>query len=85
QQTTLSPVEVMTDTAAYSDAIFALFWLLGYRFSPRLADLGGARLWRIDRHADYGALDGATTGVIRLDLIREHWQDLIRLAGSLKL
>ena len=85
QQTGLSPVEVMTDTAAYSDAVFALFWLLGYQFSPRLADIGGARLWRIDRHADYGALNDIATGVIRLDLIREHWEDLIRLAGSLKL
>ena len=25
----------------------------GYRFSPRLADIGGARFWRIDRRADY--------------------------------
>ena len=43
QETNLEPVEVMTDTAAYSDIIFGLFWLLGYQFSPRLADLGEAR------------------------------------------
>ena len=85
QQTGFSPVEVMTDTAAYSDAVFALFWLLGYQFSPRLADIGGAKLWRIDRKADYGALNHIAAGVIRLDLIRDHWEDLIRLAGSLKL
>lgn len=34
QETELEPLEIMSDTAAYSDAIFGLFWLLGYRFSP---------------------------------------------------
>ena len=29
----------MTDTGAYSDVVFGLFRLLGYRFSPRLADV----------------------------------------------
>ena len=33
----------MTDTGAYSDVVFGLFRLLGYRFSPRLADIGGTR------------------------------------------
>jgi len=28
----------MTDTAGYSDIVFGLFWLLGFPFSPRLAD-----------------------------------------------
>ncbi len=40
QQTVLEPVEVMTDTAGYTDLIFGLFWLLGYQFSPRLKDIG---------------------------------------------
>jgi len=52
------PKELMTDTAGYSDLVFGLFWLLGYQFSPRLADLGEYRFWRIDRAADYGALNG---------------------------
>ena len=34
QETELEPMEFMTDTAAYSDAVFGLFWLLGYQFSP---------------------------------------------------
>jgi TnpA family transposase len=75
----------MTDTAAYSDVVFGLFWLLGYQFSPRLADLGDARLWRIDRKADYGPFKSVSKGTINLPLIRENWPDAIRLAGSLKL
>jgi len=85
QETELEPVEFMTDTAAYSDAVFGLFWLLGYQFSPRLADLGDAKLWRIDRKADYGPFNNLGKGTINLALIRENWQDVIRLAGSLKL
>ncbi|MEI6559124.1 MAG: Tn3 family transposase [Rhodospirillaceae bacterium] len=30
QETDLEPVEIMTDTAAYADTVFGLFWLLGY-------------------------------------------------------
>lgn len=85
QETELEPLEIMTDTAAYSDAIFGLFWLLGFQFSPRLADIGGARLWRIDKTADYGPFNPIAEGTINLTLIVENWPDLIRLAGSLKL
>ncbi|MEA5516760.1 Tn3 family transposase, partial [Nodularia sp. UHCC 0506] len=58
QQTSLRPKELMTDTSGYSDVIFGLFWLLGYQFSPRLADVGEARFWRLDSEADYGVLNG---------------------------
>lgn len=85
QLTSLHPVEIMTDTAGYSDVVFGLFWLLGYRFSPRLADIGEARFWRIDNSANYGALDGLTKNKINTDLITNNWDDMLRVAGSLKL
>jgi TnpA family transposase len=85
QLTSLRPIEIMTDTAGYSDVIFGLFWLLGYRFSPRLADIGEARFWRIDPTANYGALDGLARNKINTDLIANNWDDMLRVAGSLKL
>jgi TnpA family transposase len=85
QETELKPVEIMTDTAAYSDAVFGLFWLLGYQFSPRLADIGGAKLWRVDANADHGVFGPIARGFVNTKLIIENWPDLIRLAGSLKL
>jgi len=85
QQTSLRPTELMTDTGGYSDLIFGLFWLLGYQFSPRLADAGGARFWRMDRHADYHALNRVSRHVVNTRIIAEHWDDLLRIAGSLKL
>ena len=85
QQTELQPTQIMTDTGAYSDVVFGLFRLLGYRFSPRLADIGGTRFWRIDPKADYGQLNWIARQRVNLELIAAHWDDLLRLAGSLKL
>lgn len=85
QETELKPTQIMTDTGAYSDVIFGLFRLLGYRFSPRLADVGGTRFWRIDPAADYGDLNIISKNKLTLKLISENWEDMLRLAGSLKL
>ena len=43
QKTVLKPQEIMSDTAGYSDVVFGLFHLLGYQFSPRIADIGHTR------------------------------------------
>ena len=85
QETELDPSNVMTDSAAYSDSMFGLFWLLGYRFCPRLADIGGARLWRVDKAAQYGPLGAIAEGTVNIKLVVDNWEDLIRLAGSLRL
>lgn len=85
QETELQPTEIMTDTAGYTDTIFGIFHLLGLQFSPRIADIGGARFWRVERKADYGLLDELASNRINMKLIIEHWDDLLRLAGSLKL
>ena len=85
QQTELQPTEIMSNTGAYTDTIFRIFHLLGYQFSPRLADIGGARFWRVDGKADYGILDELAANRINIKRIAEPWDDLLRLAGSLKL
>lgn len=85
QQTELQPTQIMTDSGAYSDVVFGLFRLLGYRFSPRLADIGGTRFWRVDAQADYGDLNELARQRVRLDRITPHWDDVLRLVGSLKL
>jgi TnpA family transposase len=82
-QTRLRPVEIMADTAGVSEVVFGLFWLLGYQFSPRLADIGEARFWRLDPTADYGILNGIARARVNTKLIRQNWDDLLRVAGSL--
>ena len=85
QQTRLDPREIMADTHGYSEVVFGLFALLGYRFSPRLADLSDQRFWRLSKEDDYGPLNELGRHVINARLIHDHWDDMLRLAGSLKL
>jgi TnpA family transposase len=81
-QTSVRPREITTDTAGYTDIIFGLFLLLGYQYSPRLADAGGATLWRIET-ADYGPMNRLARHQINTSLIEQHYDDLQRIAGSL--
>src|SRR5215472_13702832 len=81
--TELQPQQIITDTAGYSDLIFGLFWLLGFQFSPRLADLGDARYWRIDKDARYGVLNGVARHCLQRELLTENWDEFLRVAGSL--
>jgi hypothetical protein len=74
-QTHVRPVEVMTDTAGVSDVVCGLFWRLGYQFSPRVADIGEARLWRLDPTADYGVLNSMARARVNTELSIRHWDD----------
>src|SRR5438270_6649534 len=85
QHTSLRPTTLVTDSASYSDVVFGLFMLLGYRFCPRLADLGDTRFYRINPTADYGALNGIARHRVNTELIARHRDDLLRVTGSLKL
>lgn len=85
QQTNLNPLELMTDTAGVSDVVFGLFWLLGYQFSPRMADIGESRFWRMDTAADYGCLNEIARNKANTRLIANNWDDMLRVAGSLKM
>jgi TnpA family transposase len=81
------PETIATDTSSYSDIVFGLFRLLGYRFSPRIADLADQRFWRADPPggpaADYGPLGAIARNKVNLDRIATHWADMLRVAGSL--
>lgn len=65
--------------------VFGLLSLLDYRFSPRLADLADQRFRRINKEDGYGPLNELGHHVVNARLIHDHWDDMLRLAGSLKL
>ena len=58
---------------------------MGYQFSPRLADIGSSKFWRIESSADYGILNVLSKNKINKDLIIRYWDDFMRIAGSLML
>lgn len=86
-ETELPILEHTTDTAGFTDLIFALFDLLGLRFSPRLRDIGALTLYRLESTdlSHFPKLKDQVTGVVRRQRILERWDDMLRLAGSLKL
>lgn len=78
------PTMIASDTASYSDQVFGLFALLGYRFSPRLADLPDQRIWTLDQATSFGDIDAVINrNRINTTLIEDQWPDMLRLAGSL--
>ena len=86
-ETDLAILEHTTDTAGATELIFALFDLLGLRFTPRLRDIGSRRLYRsgaIDLR-NYPRLHPYITGRINRQRILAWWDDMLRAAGSMKL
>lgn len=82
--TVLRPREHSTDTHGYTEHIFGLSYLLGYSFMPRIRDLADQRLYTMDRAATYGPLDAVVRAAADLDVIREQWDQLVRVAASLR-
>lgn len=81
------PQMIATDTASYSDIVFGMFRLLGYQFSPRLADLPDQRLWRLTLpgapRVDYGPMNAVARNNLSFAKISAQWPDMLRVAGSL--
>jgi hypothetical protein len=67
--------------------VFGVFAILGYRFSPRIADIGDTRYWRAgwpgDPDGDYGPLNAIARNRVNPAKIVEVWPDMLRVAGSL--
>lgn len=84
-ETELTIMEHTTDTAGYTDVMFALFDMVGLNFSPRIRDLGDQRLYRMQNEIADPEVASLLKGTINQQLILDRWDDLLRVAGSLKL
>ena len=76
--------EHYTDTAGFTDHVFALTHLLGFRFASRIRDLGEPKLFLPKDGPEYGALQPMIGGTLNIQRIRAHWPDILRLAASIK-
>ncbi|MCF4164657.1 Tn3 family transposase [Zavarzinia compransoris] len=83
-QTGLSIEEHYTDTGGVSDHVFGLCHLLGFRFAPRIRDLKDRRLYLFPGDEAPPALRPLIGGVIDLDHLAAHWEELLRLATSIR-
>jgi TnpA family transposase len=76
--------EHYTDTAGFTDHVFALMHLLGFRFAPRIRDLSDTKLYLPSGKIKYQALAPMIGGTVNLKAIRAHWNEILRLATSIK-
>lgn len=68
--------EHYTDTSGFTDQVFGLCHLLGFRFAPRIRDIGERRLYPVgDRHW-WPRLEPTFGENIRLREIENHWDDM---------
>jgi TnpA family transposase len=76
--------EHYTDTAGFTDHVFALCDLLGFRFAPRIRDLADKRLYVPGKASQWPALEPLIGATINRKLIEQHFDDILRLASSIK-
>jgi len=77
------PFEHSTDTAGFTEVLFALCYLLGISFQPHFKDLKDQQLYCFDRKATSHP-ELFSKEKIDEDLLCEQWDDIIRLVCSLK-
>ncbi|MFQ6116107.1 MAG: Tn3 family transposase [bacterium] len=90
-ETDLNPQEHFTDTHGYTENVFALASLLGFKFCPRLKDFTEQRMYKLKKEQIYSQIeplfrDWKTNRVrsINTSLIIEQWDNIVRLVASLK-
>ena len=83
-QTGLSIEEHYTDTGGASDHVFGLMPFFGYRFAPRLRDIKERRLHLLPGQEAGPLLAGMVGDPIAHDHAAAHWDELLRLATSIR-
>lgn len=76
--------EQYTDTGGFTDHTFALTSLLGYQFVPRIRDLPSKRLFLFNPASAPKNLRGLIGGKVRAKLIRDHWEDILRIVITME-
>ena len=83
-QSGLQIEEHYTDTGGATDHVFGLCPLLGFRFSPRLRDIKDRRLYLFPGMVAPPLLAPLVGGFVDADHIATHWDDVLRLATSIR-
>ena len=73
-----------TDGGGDWEHVFALLALLGFQFAPRIPDLKHRRLYSFAKPSAYPTLEPLIAGRLNVALIRAHWQEILRVAVSIR-
>ncbi|MDQ3677621.1 MAG: Tn3 family transposase [Actinomycetota bacterium] len=72
------------DTHGATELVFGAFDLLGRRFIPRLKDIADVPLYGLGAGQPHLAADMLLARKVRDEMIAGQWEELMRLAGSIK-
>ena len=76
-------LEQYADSGGFTDHVYAVTSLLGYRFIPRIWDLPSKRLHVFEPRRVPKPLTGLTGNKVREDVIVRNWPDILRVAATL--
>jgi len=76
--------EHYTDTAGYTDQVFGLSHLLGFKFAPRIRDISELKLYSIEKASSYSKIETISNGRINTKIIEENFDDVLRLTHSMR-
>ena len=76
-----------TDTHGYTELIFAVTYLLGFSFAPRIKNLKKQTLYSFINRKIYQeeGFQLLPERYINIEIIQEHWDDILRLIATIKL
>lgn len=83
-ETDLNIEEHYTDTAGYTDQVFGLSHLLGFRFAPRIRDISEIKLYCAGKASEYPKIESILNGQIKIKTIEENFDDVLRMAHSIR-
>lgn len=83
-ETDLNIEEHYTDTAGYTDQVFGLSHLLGFKFAPRIRDISELKLYSIEKASSYSKIEKILNGRINTKIIEENFDDVLRLTHSIR-
>jgi TnpA family transposase len=72
------------ESPGFTDHVFALCHLLGFRFAPRIRDLADKRFYVPCRSNLYPELSLLIGGTINLKQISSRWEEVLRLTSSIR-
>lgn len=82
--TELDPKRVVTDSHGFSEVVMASASLLDKELAPRIARVHEQTLYKLDRGKVYAHLDPILKGTLKPHVVREAWDDVVRVMASIK-
>ena len=82
--TELDPKVCYVDTHGFTEVVMATAALLGYELAPRIKDIKDQTLYKMDRQQHYSNLDPILSGTIKPHLIRNAWDETVRVIASIE-